>query len=581
MSQTKPSLIQLAQEAASDGQVITWDGGANNWIPADNFNGLYSGSGLISGTTIATLDTSALLGFAYDGGIRALEISDAAGEIILLPKTGTSKIGVYGSDQISIEATAGSIGIDAPTVVIGSSGDAQLWIGNNGFTSDLIMFGPSGYTAFHTRNQSGNNFTYNLPNTAASNNQVLTWNTGNNLNWTTLGPGGIYGGSGTIPGNVAATLQTSGSFKFEFFGGADAFVVDDATPSINIKAKSSEYGITVDNTKVLLFSDNGAAFLRLETTGGTTTNNPMLITTTGATIDTNAILDLASTSKLLYVPRMTTTQRDALTTPNDGGVLYNLTTDAFTVRANGAWVELGAGGGGISDGDKGDITVTASGATWTIDNSVVTLAKIANASANSKLLGAGSAGSGAAYSEITLGSDLTMTSTTLSVTQATTSLAGKIELATQGEVNVGTDTTRAVTPDTLSGSVYGSKIVTILVSDPLGSAITTGDGKAYLPINAYVAGMNLIDVQADVSTASTSGLPTIQLRRLRSGTPVDMLSTKVSIDANELSSTTATTVYVIDTANDDVAQGDGIYIDIDVSGVGAKGLAITLTFQTP
>jgi len=50
--------------------------------------------------------------------------------------------------------------------------------------------------------------------------------------------------------------------------------------------------------------------------------------------------------------------------------------------------------GSLADGDKGDIVVTGTGGTWTIDSSVVTYAKMQNVSATDKLLGRSTAGAG-------------------------------------------------------------------------------------------------------------------------------------------------------------------------------------------
>jgi hypothetical protein len=53
-----------------------------------------------------------------------------------------------------------------------------------------------------------------------------------------------------------------------------------------------------------------------------------------------------------------------------------------------------AASSGISDGDKGDITVTASGATWTIDAAAVTLAKMADLAQSTIIGRAAGAGTG-------------------------------------------------------------------------------------------------------------------------------------------------------------------------------------------
>lgn len=108
------------------------------------------------------------------------------------------------------------------------------------------------------------------------------------------------------------------------------------------------------------------------------------------------------------------------------------------------------------------------------------------------------------------------------------------------------------------------------------TTLTTGDGQDTEPIPSELDGMILIDADAYVDTASTSGLPEIAIYNLTDS--VDMLSTLITIDENEKDSYTATTPAIVNTDNDDVVSGDILRVDIDTAG-NAKGLVILLRFR--
>ncbi len=168
---------------------------------------------------------------------------------------------------------------------------------------------------------------------------------------------------------------------------------------------------------------------------------------------------------------------------------------------------------------------------------------------------------------------------------ATTSAQGAVELATTAEIDAATPA-RAVMTDALGDSNYGERTIGLLVSDPGGDAITTGNNKVYARIPSTMNGWNLVEVGASLLVVSSSGIPTIQVRRSRRASATsrgfaDMLSTKLTIDATHYDSGDATDAAVINSSNDDVNEGDHIYIDIDVAGTGAKGLFVTLTFRLP
>jgi hypothetical protein len=164
------------------------------------------------------------------------------------------------------------------------------------------------------------------------------------------------------------------------------------------------------------------------------------------------------------------------------------------------------------------------------------------------------------------------------VVSASLTAAGIAELATAAEVTAGSDEGRVVTPDKLAGSDYGKRFIDLQLIDD-DTVLTTGDGKKHWFVPAEFNGWNLVGVAAMVSTVSSSGTPTYMVRNVTDSQ--DILSTPLTIDANEKTSYTAATAAVINTDYDDLATGDDIAIDKDVQGTGCKGDTVRLIVQAP
>jgi hypothetical protein len=114
-------------------------------------------------------------------------------------------------------------------------------------------------------------------------------------------------------------------------------------------------------------------------------------------------------------------------TTNGSAVSWGAAGGGGTVTTTGSpasgFLAFFSGATSITSGDlSGDVSTSGTGATTIgalkiatgmVQASAITLAKIQNAAASSKLLGSGASGSGSAYVEITLGTNLSMSGTTL------------------------------------------------------------------------------------------------------------------------------------------------------------------------
>lgn len=268
----------------------------------------------------------------------------------------------------------------------------------------------------------------------------------------------------------------------------------------------------------------------------------------GAKIPTAGLEDLAVTSAKLAADAVTTAKiaNDAVTYAKIQNVSA---TDRLLGRSSSGAGDVeeitctAAGRALIDDADAsaqrttlglGGLATLSTVGTSQIDNDSVTYAKIQNVSATDRLLGRVSSGSGD-VEEVTC-----------------------------------TDFAQSLLDDadapTARNTLGIRETIIVAISDET-TELTTGTAK--LTFRMPYA-FTLTAVRASLTTASSSGIPTFDINE--NGTTI--LSTKLTIDANEKTSTTAATAVVIsDTSLADDAE---ITVDIDVAGTGATGAKIYL-----
>ena len=105
---------------------------------------------------------------------------------------------------------------------------------------------------------------------------------------------------------------------------------------INLQISGNDaYSLSAANGHIWRTANTGgAALARLDTGGSLSIGN------SSTAANASSILDLTSTTKGLLLPRMTTTQVNAIATPANGLLVYNTTIDHFCGYQAGAWVRF-------------------------------------------------------------------------------------------------------------------------------------------------------------------------------------------------------------------------------------------------
>jgi hypothetical protein len=240
----------------------------------------------------------------------------------------------------------------------------------------------------------------------------------------------------------------------------------------------------------------------------------------------------------------------------------NQANAAFT-QANNAYAAANSAIGGISFITNGtsNVSMTTSGGNIYMNVGGVNIINVSSTWAN--VTGNISATQGV-YSTVVNAASIYATSNIITANIRTTGSSGNISGANYITSNYFIGDGSALT------DLKPNTHMTIALSDET-TSITTGVSK--ITFRAPFA-MTLTQIpRASLSIVSSSGIPQVDINK----NGVSIFSTRLTIDANEKTSTTAATPAVLSTST--FADDDEITMDVDVAGTGAKGLKVTLYYR--
>jgi hypothetical protein len=210
------------------------------------------------------------------------------------------------------------------------------------------------------------------------------------------------------------------------------------------------------------------------------------ISTTSITPDASSILELRSTSAGFLPPRMTTAQRDAITTPATGLVIFNTSTNLFNFFNGTAWNVLSVSSGTVTSAS----VTSANGFGGTVATATTTPAITINTSVNGI-----AKGNGTALSAAIPGIDYSAgTSALASGILKSTTATGTLSIATAADF------------PTLNQNTTGNAATVTTNANLTGDVTSVGNATTLATVNSNVGTFSSVTVNAKglVTAASNS-----------------------------------------------------------------------------